>query len=106
MPAAHDLPIGSILQGRYEILSELGAGGFGAVYKATQLATQQPVAIKVMRPVSDEPDTKRDNRAARFRREMELCAQLHHPNIVGLLDSGQADDGRLYAAFQLAPGRS
>jgi TOMM system kinase/cyclase fusion protein len=105
MKDAHDLRAGSVLQGRYEIVSALGSGGFGAVYKAVQLATHQPVAIKVMHPNADELEGKRDNRVARFRREMDLCARLQHPNIVGLVDSGQTDDGRLFAAFQFAAGR-
>ena len=106
MTDAHDLHAGYVLQGRYEIVSALGAGGFGAVYKAVQLATNQPVAVKVMHPIADEPELRRDNRVARFRREMDLCARLQHPNIVGLIDSGQSDDGRLFAVFQLASGRS
>ncbi|HEX8106232.1 MAG TPA: TOMM system kinase/cyclase fusion protein [Kofleriaceae bacterium] len=105
MKDAHDLRAGSVLQGRYEIVSAIGSGGFGAVYKAIQLATHQPVAVKVMHPLADEPEAKRDNRVARFRREMDLCARLQHPNIVGLVDSGQTDDGRLFAAFQFASGR-
>ncbi len=106
MIEAHDLRAGSVLQGRYKIVSALGAGGFGAVYKAIQLATNQPVAIKVMHPVENEPEARRENRVARFRREMDLCARLQHPNIVGLVDSGQTDDGRLFAVFQFASGRS
>jgi TOMM system kinase/cyclase fusion protein len=105
MKDAHDLRAGSVLQGRYEIVSALGSGGFGAVYKAIQLATNQPVAIKVMHPIVDDAEAKRDNRVARFRREMDLCARLQHPNIVGLVDSGQTEDGRLFAAFQFASGR-
>ncbi|HEX3476898.1 MAG TPA: TOMM system kinase/cyclase fusion protein [Kofleriaceae bacterium] len=105
MKDAHDLRAGSVLQGRYEIVSALGSGGFGAVYKAIQLATHQPVAIKVMHPIVDDAEAKRDNRVARFRREMDLCARLQHPNIVGLVDSGQTEDGRLFAAFQFASGR-
>lgn len=105
MTAAHDLAAGAVLQGRYKIVSALGAGGFGAVYKAIQLATNQPVAIKVMHPSDDEPEARRENRVARFRREMDLCARLQHPNIVGLVDSGQTEDGRLFAVFQFASGR-
>jgi len=105
MSDVHDLRAGSILQARYEIVSALGSGGFGAVYKAVQLATNQPVAVKVMHPIADEPESKRENRVARFRREMDLCARLQHPNIVGLVDSGQMEDGRLFAVFQFASGR-
>ncbi|HWU91209.1 MAG TPA: TOMM system kinase/cyclase fusion protein [Kofleriaceae bacterium] len=106
MTDTHDLRAGSVLQGRYKVVSALGAGGFGAVYKAIQLATNQPVAIKVMHPVGNEPESRRENRVLRFRREMDLCARLQHPNIVGLVDSGETDDGRLFAVFQFAAGRS
>jgi TOMM system kinase/cyclase fusion protein len=104
--AERGLVPGTLLQGRYQVVANLGAGGFGAVYKAVQLATKQLVAVKVMHPIADEPDARRDNRIARFRREMDLCARLQHPNIVGLIDSGQTDDGRLFAVFQLASGKS
>src|ERR1043166_1579150 len=106
MTELHDIRPGVVLQGRYQVVSELGFGGFGIVYKAIQLATGQPVAVKVMRAVGDEPPERRDNRVARFRREMELCARLQHPHIVGLIDSGQTDDGRLFVAFQIASGKS
>ncbi len=104
--ASQELATGAVLQGRYEIQAVLGAGGFGTVYLALQLATQRQVAIKVMQLHADEDDRRRDNRVARFRREMELCARLHHPNIVDLLDTGVTDDGQPFAAFQYVPGQS
>ncbi|MEO7733511.1 MAG: TOMM system kinase/cyclase fusion protein, partial [Kofleriaceae bacterium] len=68
-------------------------------------ATVAPATVP-SRPIADEPDARRDNRTARFRREMDLCARLQHPNIVGLIDSGETEDGRLFAVFQLATGKS
>jgi len=91
---------------RYEMLSELGRGGFGVVYKARQLATGQPVAIKMMHRPRDVGDEAQNRHIARFQREMKLCAQLHHPNIVRLLDSGLMDDGRIYAVFEYVPGKT
>jgi len=91
---------------RYEMLSELGRGGFGVVYKARQLATGQPVAIKMMHRPRDAGDEAQNRHIARFQREMNLCAQLHHPNIVRLLDSGLMDDGRIYAVFEYVPGKT
>jgi len=91
---------------RYEMLSELGRGGFGVVYKARQLATGQPVAIKMMHRPRDTGDEAQNRHVARFQREMKLCAQLHHPNIVRLIDSGLMDDGRIYAVFEYVPGKT
>lgn len=95
---------GTAFEGRYEILARLGVGGFGAVYKARQLTTGQPVALKTLRP--DEPGgaAQTDRRVARFLREARLCAQLQHPNIVQLVDAGRTGDGTLYTAFAFAPG--
>lgn len=91
---------------RYEMLSELGRGGFGVVHKARQLATGQYVAIKMMHRPRESGDESHQRHVARFQREMMLCAQLHHPNIVRLIDSGLMEDGRLYAAFEYVPGQT
>src|SRR5579864_1813935 len=74
------IPAGATFQGRYEILDEIGRGGFGTVYKAKQLATTQFVAIKVLR-APDQAGVGWNRRLARFVREMHLCGRLHHPNI-------------------------
>ncbi|HEX8698186.1 MAG TPA: protein kinase [Myxococcaceae bacterium] len=91
---------------RYEILSELGRGGFGVVYKARQLTTGQPVAIKMLHGLPGLNDDTRKRQMARFQREMRLCAQLHHPNIIRLIDSGIMEDGNAYAAFEYIPGQN
>jgi TOMM system kinase/cyclase fusion protein len=95
---------GDLFEDRYEIVAKLGDGGFGIVYKARQLTTGQYVAIKLMRHSEHGYHGLEEKRAARFRREMQLCAQLYHPHIVQLLDSGQTDAGLLYTVFAFAPG--
>ncbi|WP_433935764.1 TOMM system kinase/cyclase fusion protein [Sorangium cellulosum] len=97
----------SVFQGRYEILSLLCKEDLATLYKGRQLATGQLVAIKVVRLGRDggSADAAR-RRGARFRREMRFCAQLHHPNIVRLIDSGQTDAGQLYTVFEFVPGQS
>ena len=95
---------GSLFQDRYEVLEEIGAGSFGRVYKARQTSTGQAVAIKLLRPHVDDRTEGSGVSRARFQREMEVCAALSHPHIVGLIDSGTLDDGRLYAVFQFVPG--
>ena len=93
---------GTVFQDRYEVLSKLGEGGFGEVYRARQRVTLHEVAIKVLRALH----TANDNHIARFQREMQLCAQLYHPNIVRLIDSGKADPDLLYTVFEYVPGRT
>jgi eukaryotic-like serine/threonine-protein kinase len=73
--------------GPYEILSELGAGGMGQVYRARDTTLNRDVAIKVLLPaVANDPD-----RLARFGREAQVLASLNHPNIAhihGVEESG------------------
>src|SRR5436190_15417830 len=96
--------VGSILEGRYEILAQLAEGSFGQVYKGRQRSTGQAVAIKVLRFWEGDAPANVENQIARFRREMRLCAELSHPNIVRLIDSGESGDGRLYAVLEYVPG--
>lgn len=99
------LSSGSVFQERYEIISVLGSGGFADVYRARQLTTKQEVALKVIHSISnDKKAHDREVRIDRFQREVQLCAMLHHPNIVPLLDSGQSEEGLLYAVFSIVPG--
>ncbi|MRG97525.1 TOMM system kinase/cyclase fusion protein [Polyangium spumosum] len=94
------------LAGRYELLEVLGEGAFSTVYKARQLTTHQPVAVKVLRVVEGGgSQALNKRRIARFHREVHICAQMHHPNIVHLLDSGRADEGLVYSVFEFVPGK-
>ena len=98
-------PIGSILDERYEIEHLLGKGGGGQVYRARQRSTGQAVAVKVLDLEADLDATAQERRRARFRREMQICGRLEHPDIVGLIDFGEFN-GSLYAVFELVPGRT
>ncbi len=75
--------------GAYEIISALGAGGMGEVYRARDTKLNRDVALKVLPPAfTGDPD-----RVARFAREARLLASLNHPNIgsiYGLEDSGNS----------------
>ncbi|HEX9800223.1 MAG TPA: protein kinase [Thermoanaerobaculia bacterium] len=75
--------------GSYEITAKLGEGGMGEVYRATDTKLKRDVAIKVL-PAAFTEDRER---LARFEREAQLLAQLHHPNIAsifGIEESGGA----------------
>jgi serine/threonine protein kinase len=93
---------GEIVGGRYRIDGVVGKGGFGAVYRATQLDTGIPVALKVLLANYSTSDT--DSR--RFKREASVVKGLSHPNIVQLLDFGQTDKGVPFIAFELLQGQA
>ena len=97
------IQIGSLLEGRYEIQRVLGKGGFGTVFAARQRSTGQTVAIKVLNPNSADRGEAEAERV-RFRREMDLIAQLKHPNIVRLIDSGTTLSGEMYTVLEYIEG--
>jgi len=84
----------------YQLLREVHRGGQGVVYEAIQQSTRRRVAIKVMR---EGPFAGRAERA-RFEREVQILAQLKHPNIVTIHDSGVAA-GHAYVVMDLVEGR-
>lgn len=85
--------------GPYEILSPLGQGGMGQVYKARHRKLERDVAIKVL------PDEVRVNRErlARFEREARLASSLNHPNIITIYDIGEHET-TTYIAMELVDG--
>ncbi|MFN2384699.1 MAG: protein kinase [Thermoanaerobaculia bacterium] len=87
--------------GPYEILSPLGAGGMGEVYRARDKKLDRDVAIKVLpQSVAADPDT-----LARFEREAKAVAALSHPNILSIFDFG-AQGGISYAVMELLEGET
>lgn len=86
----------------YEIRREIHRGGQGVVYLANQLATKRRVAIKVMHGGATLGTTGK----ARFDREVQLLGQLHHPNVVGLHDSGVTSDGSLFCVMDYISGKA
>ena len=91
---------GSFLGG-YEILTPLGAGGMGEVYRASDPKLRRHVAIKVL-PAAFAADA---DRVARFEREAHAVAALSHPNILAIHDFG-TDRGITYAVMELLDGHS
>ncbi len=87
--------------GPYTILSQIGAGGMGVVYKARDPKLDRMVAIKVL------PDSMGEDPVlvARFRREAKAVAALSHPNVLGVFDFGQ-QDGTLYTVMELLEGEN
>jgi eukaryotic-like serine/threonine-protein kinase len=99
--AAPDDYIGKTVAAKYRVEQMIGEGGMGKVYKATQLALDKPVVLKVLRQalLSDE------RTVARFQREAKAASRLNHPNSISVLDFGQSEDGALYIAMEYVQGK-
>ncbi len=92
--------IGEKLANRYEILSELGRGGMGVVYRARDPELNRDVAIKLIAPALLTPDTEQ-----RFKAEAQVVARLDHPSIVSIHDFGQ-HEGSLFFVMPVVEGSS
>jgi serine/threonine protein kinase len=88
-----------VVAGRFRLEEQLGEGGMGEVWRATQMALDRPVALKLLRPqVAFLPGAR-----ARFEREARVTAGLAHPSIVKIHDFGE-DGDRLWLAMELLRG--
>ena len=88
--------------GAYRVLREIGRGGMGAVFLAARddEQYQQHVAIKLIKPgIAD------DLMRRRFRNEMQILAELNHPNIARLFDAGQTADDLPYLVMEYVEGK-
>ncbi|MBV8859101.1 MAG: protein kinase [Acidobacteria bacterium] len=96
-----DALLGVVLDDKYRLDERLGEGGMGAVYRATHLLIERPVAVKVLsrRLVTD--DAARE----RFRREARAAGRLQHTNAVAVTDFGETRDGVVYLVMELLEGR-
>ena len=88
------------LAGRYTIIREIGAGGMATVYLAEDVKHHRQVALKVLKP-----DLAASIGAERFLHEIEIAARLHHPHVLSLYDSGQAE-GFLFFVMPFVEGQS
>src|SRR5512142_1092145 len=90
----------SMFADRYQIQRELGRGGMATVYLARDTRNDRSVALKVL-----HPDLVHALGVERFHREIAITANLTHPNILPLHDSGEAD-GRFYYVMPYIEGES
>jgi serine/threonine-protein kinase len=93
--------VGTLLNDRYRLDAQIGAGGMSTVYRAFDTVLERPVAIKLLhREIADDGD-----QIERFRREARAVAQLSHPHIVTVIDAAE-DDGRPYIVFEHVQGEN
>jgi serine/threonine protein kinase len=90
-----------VLAGRYELGPVIGRGGMGTVHDATDQRLDRSVAVKILRAdLAEQPRARR-----RFESEARAAAQLAHPNVVTVYDSGE-DDGVPFLVMERLPGRT
>ena len=96
-----ELAPGTVIDGRYRVVSRLGSGGMADVFLAEDQQLGRKVALKLLhRRFAEDPDF-----VERFRREAQAAAGLQHPNVVGVYDRGDYD-GTYYIAMEYLAGRS
>ena len=94
-----------VLQERYTIISELGRGGMGAVYKASDMRLNISVALKELTAQVDLDTSTLQDLRNQFRQEANVLARLNHPHLVGVTDFFQ--EGRnVYLVMQFVEGMS
>jgi serine/threonine protein kinase len=97
--------VGTLLDGRYRLDAQIGAGGMSTVYRAFDTTLERQVAIKLMhREIASQSD-----QLERFRREARAVAQLNHAHVVGVIDAGEAgEDGTAtpYIVFEYVQGET
>jgi serine/threonine-protein kinase len=102
MVERRDPLVGTVLDERFHIDFQLAAGGFGAIYRATDVLSDAEVALKVLLPrlASDRSVVER------FRREGKTLANLRDPHTITAYELGEAPDGTLYIVMELLHGES
>ncbi len=97
-----DPMVGRVIAGRFTVLSRLGEGAMGTVYRAKQSPIGREVAVKILRSERALDETSR----GRFLREARANSLLASPNTVTVFDFGTGDTGEFYLAMELLEGES
>jgi serine/threonine protein kinase len=100
VPVVHTTLTGKTLEGRYEIAKKIGEGGMSFVYLATDVATRERYAIKVLSAALSQDA----NAMARLRREASLGMRLAHPNVCHIIRLGETQDGLVYVVMPYVEG--
>src|SRR5262245_28917848 len=98
---AVDFAVGSLVEGKFKILSVLGHGGAGTVYKVDQVLLKQQFALKTI-----DQETFSEVAWRRFQKEAQAISKLDHNNIVKARDFGLINDKQPYLLMDLADGET
>ena len=90
---------GDVVEARYRVIGTLGFGGMGTVYEVERMSDARHLALKVTQEV-------RGMALARLAREAQIATQVHHPNVVSVVDADVAQGGYAYLVMELVQGRS
>ncbi|WP_086860628.1 serine/threonine-protein kinase [Streptomyces milbemycinicus] len=104
-PAAQDSSIGRVIGGRYRLVSRLGHGGMGTVWKAHDQVVDRDVAVKEPRVPETLPEGERQKVYQRMQREARAAARIDHPSVVSVYDVA-VEDGRPWLVMELVRGDS
>lgn len=96
-----DPMIGRMLDNRYQIMSKIGEGGMGAIYKAVHSEMGRTCAIKLMTAIS----SGNEDAVARFKREAKMASRIDNPHAVIIYDFGVAEGGMLFLAMEFIDGK-
>ncbi|WP_406725950.1 serine/threonine-protein kinase [Streptomyces sp. GD-15H] len=102
---SQDPGVGRLIAGRYRLLSKLGHGGMGTVWRAADETVDREVAVKEPRVPDHLPERERANAFERMRREARAAARLDHPAVVNVHDVAVVD-GQPWIVMELVQGRS
>jgi len=91
---------------KYEIVTTLGRGSMGVVYKAKDPEIGRLVAIKTLKSVFMGDDAAGNEALQRFRQESRSAGKLHHPNIVTIFEAGRTENGSPYIVMEYIEGKS
>ncbi|MBA2665120.1 MAG: protein kinase [Bradymonadaceae bacterium] len=104
MKPVRGVAIGETFAGRYELVEELGRGGFGVVYRAKQAGMARELAIKILFPSQDAHQAEQVH--LRFQREALMVSNLSHPNTIRQYDFGETDEGVMFFVMEYLKGRT
>ncbi|MER8154856.1 serine/threonine-protein kinase [Streptomyces sp. NPDC094472] len=104
-PGARDSNSGRLIGGRYQLVSRLGHGGMGTVWRAHDQIVDRDVAVKEPRVPDDLPERERQTVYQRMQREARAAARIDHPSVVSVHDV-VVEDGRPWIVMELVRGQS